>query len=417
MSYWRAIRQWGLEYDHNAMLLLSIVQRVSGGQQLMANTKHMPTTIVGLSAEPLDVPLLEPFTIATGRVTAARNVLARVRLANGIEGIGEASPLPPSGGETQETALAAIGGMFPIVEGADAAQWRVLASRLLGSFEHQAAARAAVEAAILDAVTRTWGMPLFRYFGGSVSEIETDITIPIESPEHMRELARRYAAQGATTLKLKVGVDVDDDLDRVLAVVEGAPDCDIMLDGNQGYTANEALDLLRSLAQEDVTPILFEQPTHRHDLDGLKYVTDRAGVPIAADEAVHTAADALRIARMGAANVINIKLMKSGIAEALDIAAICRAAHIELMVGAMMESRLGIMASASLVAGLGGFRYIDLDTPMLLASDPFTGGYSFAQMVYTLDANTPGLGVVPAELTDEEDEEAPVGAGIEHGGV
>lgn len=376
----------------------------------MPNNKHAPTTIVSLSAEPLDLPLIEPFAIATGRITAARNVLVRVRLANGIEGLGEAAPLPPSGGETQETSLAAVGGMLPLVEGADVAQWRTIAGHLMGSFEHQASARAAVEAAMLDALTRSWGIPFYKYLGGAVSDVETDITIPIESPEHMRDLARRYAERGASTLKIKVGVDVDDDLDRVLAVVEGAPDCDIMLDGNQGYTPTEALDLLRSLASEDVTPILFEQPTHRHDLDGLKYVTDRAGVPIAADEAVHTAADALRIARMGAANVVNIKLMKSGFAEALDIAAVCRAAHIELMVGAMMESRLGIMASASLVAGIGGFRYIDLDTPMLLSSDPFEGGYTQRDMVYSLDPVAPGMGVSLAELSDEDEEDEESGA-------
>jgi L-alanine-DL-glutamate epimerase-like enolase superfamily enzyme len=371
----------------------------------VANHKHPPTTIVALSAEPLDVPLLEPFAIATGRVTAARNALVRVRLANGIEGIGEAAPFPPSGGETQETALAAVAGMVNLLEGHDAAQWRTLARRLMANFEHQTTARAGVEAALLDALTRSWGIPLYQYFGGATNSVETDITIPIESPEHMRDLARRYAEQGASTLKIKVGVDLDDDLDRVMAVVEGAPDCDIMLDGNQGYTPSEALDLLRSLAQEDIAPILFEQPVHRHDLDGLKFVTERAGIPVAADEAVHTAADALRIVKMGAANVINIKLMKSGLSESLDIAAICRAAHIDLMVGAMMESRLGIMASASFIAGVGGFRYIDLDTPMLLASDPFVGGFTQEGMVYTLDADTPGMGVTLAELGDEDEDE------------
>ncbi|HEX2347792.1 MAG TPA: dipeptide epimerase [Ktedonobacterales bacterium] len=371
----------------------------------MAHLRNSPTTIVALSAEPLDVPLHEPFAIATGRITAARNALVRVRLSNGVEGIGEAAPFPPSGGETQETALAAVAGMQTLVEGYDVAQWRTLARRLTASFEHQTTARAGVEAAMLDALARSWGMPLYRYFGEATSAIETDITIPIESPEHMRDLARRYAEQGASTLKIKVGADVDDDLDRVLAVVEGAPDCDIMLDGNQGYTPSEALDLLRSLAQEDVAPILFEQPTHRHDLDGLKFVTERAGIPVAADEAVHTAADALRVARMGAANVINIKLMKSGFSEALEIAAVCRAAHIDLMVGAMMESRLGIMASLSLVAGLGGFRYIDLDTPMLLASDPFLGGYTQEGMVYHLDLTAPGMGVTLAEIDSDEDEE------------
>ena len=371
----------------------------------MANHKHPPTTIVALSAEPLDVPLLEPFAIATGRITAARNALVRIRLANGVEGIGEAAPFPPSGGETQETALAAISGMVTLLEGQDVAQWRTLARRLTASFEHQATARAGVEAAMLDALARSWGIPLYRYLGDANTTVETDITIPIETPEHMRDLARRYAEQGASTLKIKVGADLDDDLDRVMAVVEGAPDCDIMLDGNQGYTPSEALDLLRSLAQEDIAPILFEQPVHRHDLDGLKFVTERAGIPVAADEAVQTAADALRVVKMGAANVINIKLMKSGFSEALDIAAICRAACIELMVGAMMESRLGIMASASLVAGVGGFTYIDLDTPMLLASDPFVGGYTQEGMVYHLDPTAPGMGVALAELSEEEEGE------------
>jgi L-alanine-DL-glutamate epimerase-like enolase superfamily enzyme len=132
---------------------------------------------------------------------------------------------------------------------------------------------------------------------------------------------------------------------------------------------------------------------HRHDLEGLRFVTERAGVPVAADEAVHTAADALRVARMGAANVVNIKVMKSGIVEALGIAAVCKAAHIDLMVGAMIESRLGTAASAHVVAGLGGFTYIDLDTPMLLASDPFTGGYTQDGMKYTLDPAAQGHGV------------------------
>ena len=356
-------------------------------------TAPTATTITRLDVEPLDIPLHEPFAIATGRVTAARNALVRVTLSDGTVGLGEAAPFPPSGGETQETALAAIQGMAPLVEGHDAASWRLLAARLLASFEHQAAARAGVEMAVLDALARSWGMPLYQLFGGSSSHVTTDITIPIEAPAHMAQLAARYAREGAETLKLKVGTALDDDLDRVLAVAEAAPDCDLILDGNQGYNPTDALDLIESLADEEVYPVLFEQPVHRHDLEGLKFVTERAGVPVAADEAVHSAADALRVARMGAANVVNIKLMKSGLVEALDIAAVCRAAHIDLMVGAMMESRLAIAAAAHLVAGQGGFRYVDLDTPMLLAADPFTGGYEQSAFRYELDRTAAGHGV------------------------
>ncbi|MGH2517670.1 MAG: dipeptide epimerase, partial [Ktedonobacterales bacterium] len=321
------------------------------------------------------------------------NVLLRVTLADGTVGLGEAAPYPPSGGESQETALAAAEGMRPLVEGHDAAGWRALSAQLTASFEHQETARAAIEVAVLDALTRSFGIPLYQFFGGATSQVETDISIPIESPGHMAGLAAQYAQRGARTLKLKVGTRVDDDVDRVLAVVERAPDCDFILDGNQGYSAREALDLLDALDSEDMQPILFEQPVHRHDLEGLRFVTERARVPVAADESVHTAADALRIARLGAANVVNIKLMKSGIVESLDIAAVCRAAHIRLMVGAMMESRLGTAASAHLIAGLGGFEYVDLDTPMLLADDPFTGGYDQEGMTYSLERIKAGLGV------------------------
>ena len=359
----------------------------------MPRTRTAPTTIVRLDAEPLDIPLHEPFAIATGRITSARNVLVRVTLADGSEGLGEAAPFPPSGGETQETTLAAVRGMAPLVEGADAAAWRTLAARLVASFEHQETARAGVEIGMLDALTRSWGVPLYRFFGGAQSRIQTDITIPIAEARHMADLAKRYVAEGANTLKLKVGTNLDDDLDHVLAVAQAAPDCDLILDGNQGYTPVDAIDLIESLADEDVYPVLFEQPVHRHDLEGLRFVTERAGVPVAADESVHTASDALRVVRMGAANVVNIKLMKSGIVEALDIAAVCRAAHVDLMIGAMMESRLAIAAAAHLIAGVGGFRYVDLDTPMLLAEDPFTGGYEQDGMVYALERAGAGHGV------------------------
>jgi L-alanine-DL-glutamate epimerase-like enolase superfamily enzyme len=93
------------------------------------------------------------------------------------------------------------------------------------------------------------------------------------------------------------------------------------------------------------------------------------------------------------ARVDNIKLMKSGFVQALDIAALCRSTNTQLMVGAMIESRLAISASAHLVAGLGGFRFIDLDTPMLLAEDPFTGGYEQRGGTYDLSTVKSGLDI------------------------
>ncbi len=96
---------------------------------------------------------------------------------------------------------------------------------------------------------------------------------------------------------------------------------------------------------------------------------------------------------MGAVNVVNIKPMKAGILEALDIAALCRVNRIGLMIGAMIESRLAIAAAAHLAAGLGGFSFIDLDTPMLLAEDPFTGGYEQRGGIYDVSSVKSGLGI------------------------
>src|SRR6185437_13329270 len=131
----------------------------------------------------------------------------------------------------------------------------------------------------------------------------------------------------------------------------------LLLDGNQGYDAPGALRLLARLEKRGIIPILLEQPVHRTDWDGMAAVTARSPVPIAADECVHTPADALRVVRERAAHVINIKLMKSTLLGAIDIVGICRAARLGLMIGAMMESRLSSATAVHFAAGMGGFDY------------------------------------------------------------
>ncbi|HEV2581773.1 MAG TPA: dipeptide epimerase [Ktedonobacteraceae bacterium] len=351
------------------------------------------TTIRSIAVEPLDILLLEPFTIATGSVSAARNVLISVTLEDGSVGYGECAPFPPSTGETQETALAAARGCAALIEGGNAAHWRVLSRLMHSVYFSQHTAIAGMEMALLDALTRSYGIPMYVFFGGASSAIETDYSIPMVTPEHGYELAQEVVRRGITTIKVKVGGDIREDVARVEAIREGAPGLGLTLDANQGYSANQALLCLEALDDRDIRPLMMEQPVHKDDYDGLRYVTQHTTVPIAADESVSKAADATRLIAMGACNVINIKLMKCGFVEALDIAAVCRANHVELMIGAMIESRLATSAAAHFVAGLGGFRYIDLDTPMLLADDPFSGGYEQRGGVYDVSGVGKGLGV------------------------
>jgi L-alanine-DL-glutamate epimerase-like enolase superfamily enzyme len=350
------------------------------------------TTIERMTVEPLTIPLLEPFTIATGSVNAARNVLITITLSDGNTGYGECSPFPPSTGESQETALAAATDCIKLLEGRDAVHWRQL-SRLVHSIYYaQNTVCAGIEMALLDALTRSYGMPLYTFFGGASTSIETDISIPMVTPEHAFELAQEIVKRGVNTIKIKVGGDLREDVSRVEAVREGAPHAGITLDANQGYTPGQALLCLEALDDRDIRPLMLEQPVHKDDYAGLRYVTQHTAVPIAADESATNAATVARLITMEAVNVINIKLQKCGIVEALDIAAICRVAHVPLMIGAMMESRLAISAAAHFVAGLGGFQYIDLDTPMLLTEDPFIGGYEQRGGVYDVSISESGLG-------------------------
>jgi L-Ala-D/L-Glu epimerase len=354
----------------------------------------MSSTIIRqVSVEPLNIPLLEPFTIATGSVSDARNVLITITLQDGSIGYGECAPLPPSTGETQETALAAAQSCAELLRGRDAAHWRPLARLIHSVFYAQATVCAGMEIAILDALTRSYGIPLYVFFGGASKSVETDMSIPIVTSERAYILAKETATRGINTIKVKVGGDLREDVDRVEAVRSGAPNLALTLDANQGYTPHEALLCLEALDNRDIRPLLLEQPVHKDDYEGLGYVSQHTTVPVAADESATNAASVARLIRNQSVSVINIKLMKAGIVEALDIAALCRANNIQLMVGAMIESRLAISAAAHLVAGLGGFRFVDLDTPMLLANDPFTGGYTQEGGVYDLSEVKSGLGI------------------------
>lgn len=351
------------------------------------------TTIQNVVVEPLTIPLFEPFTIATGSVSSARNVLITLTLQDGSVGYGECAPFPPSTGESQETALAAAQDCVRLLKGQDAANWRQL-SKLLHSFYYaQTTVCAGFEMALLDALTRSYGIPLYVFLGGAASAVETDLSIPMVTPEHGYDLAQAAVKQGIRSLKIKIGGDIHEDVARVEAIREGAPGLGLTLDANQGYTPGQALLCLEALDDREIRPLLLEQPVHKDDYDGLRYVTEHTTVPVAADESASNSAAVVRLLKMGAANVINVKLMKAGIVEALDIAALCRSMHVGLMIGAMMESRLAIAAAAHLVAGLGGFSFIDLDTPMLLATDPFTGGYEQRGGLYDLSNIKSGLGI------------------------
>lgn len=348
-----------------------------------------------IAARLLDVPMRQAFGIAGGAQEVARNVLVEVTLRSGVRGWGEAAPLPAFNGETQSDALAALSRVgLSGLSGADVRAWRPLADTVREATLPSASAACAVESAVLDALTRALGTSLRAFFGGAETTLQTDFTITTGSVDDAARDARAW--RHFATLKIKVGGradhDVDLDVKRVLAVHENAPDARLMLDANGGLSVDAAVHLAKELRARHVVPALFEQPVAAGDWSALAEVRGRTNLPIAIDESVTRAEDVIAAHRAGAADAANVKLMKSGIVRALDIVATTRACGMLPMIGGMVETRLAMATSACLAAGLGGFAFVDLDTPLYLAEDPFEEGRGMRYDGDRLDLSTIALG-------------------------
>jgi len=343
--------------------------------------------------DPVNIALDEPFKIAIGTKYSIENVIVTVVLDNGVEGYGEAAPLEPINGENQATVVSTLNSCKEFIEGKDISEYRAISKILKSVFWAQVTARCAVEMALLDAYTKMLDILLYRFLGGINNKIETDYTIDIVPSDIAKVNAASLAKKGYRVLKTKVGKNLSDDINRIHAIKEGAPGCGITLDANQGFSPCEAVHFLEELSKNNIRPILFEQPVIKTDLAGMRFVKDHTSVPIAADESVFTSSDAINIIRAGCVDVINIKLMKSGIIEALDIAAIARSANIKLMIGCMLETKLALGCSVHFAAGLCCFDFIDLDPHIDPENEPFTGGPVYNAPFYSISDDLPGIGI------------------------
>ncbi len=357
----------------------------------------MPASIASIEAKAFELPLTEPFGISGGTAETARIALFRVTLSDGTRGLGEAAPLPAYNGETVEHALGALPAARSLWVGKSAGAFRQRALDLREPLASSASARCALETALCDALARRSGLSLHSWFGGCLPAwLESDVTIPIVVPAVARASAERWWREGFRSLKIKIGSG--DDLGRILAARAGAPGAKLLLDANGGFDADHALQLLDRLESAGVPIELFEQPVPGSDWLGLERVAQR--VRVALDESVVSATDAAEAARrLGPPHVLNVKLMKSGVAEALDIVAVARASGMSLMIGGMLESSLAMSTSACFATGQGAFEFADLDTPLFLQSSPCSGG--FERRGARLDVSSIELGH-GVELTGSE---------------
>jgi len=238
------------------------------------------------------------------------------------------------------------------------------------------------------------GAPLYKLLGGYRREVLTDITISVNSPDEMVRDALAAVHRGFDVLKIKVGKDARQDVLRLTAIREAVGTGVLLrVDANQGWTAKQAVRILTQMEDAGLDIELVEQPVPAYDIDGLKYVTDHMSIPVMADEAVFSPRDALDILTRRAADIINIKLMKTGgIHNALTICGVAEARGVECMIGSMLEAKVSVNVAVHLAAAKAVITKADLDGPVLCSEDPVEGGSVFTENVIIVSED-PGLGV------------------------
>lgn len=233
------------------------------------------------------------------------------------------------------------------------------------------------------------GMPLYRLLGGYRSRIQTSITISIAPLRESVQLARRRAEQGFRILKIKGGLDPEEDVRRVRAIHDALPRFPLRLDADQGYTVEQALGVARAL--EGVLEML-EQPTPADDLGALRQVTRLSPVPVLADESVIRPRSALEVAQRRAADGMSVKLTAcGGLRCARQIDTIARTARMSTMVSCVNEPALLTAAGLSFALSSPNVRYGDLDGHFDLLGDPTQPSFRLEDG-WLIASEVPGLG-------------------------
>ena len=343
----------------------------------------------------LEIPLRKTFRTALRAADSVSTNILEILTDDGTSGYGEAPPTAAITGDTDGSIRDAIASrIFPAIAGMDVAELNGALYAIDRSCVGNGSAKAAAEIAMHDLWGKLNGCPLYRLFGGMSREIATDYTISLNQPDEMARDALEALSGGYSALKIKVGLDFRLDIERLKAIRRAVGQKNLLrVDANQGWQPKEAIRAVRLMEDAGLDIELVEQPVAAHDIEGMKRVTDSVDTIILADESVRSASDALRLISLRAADMINIKLMKSGgIAGAARICAMAEAAGMECMIGAMMESKISVTAAAHLAAARPVITKYDLDPPILCASDPVRGGAAYSGPSITLP-DTPGLGI------------------------
>ena len=342
----------------------------------------------------LRIPLIRPFITALRRTEHVEDIVVILSTDNGVIGYGSAASTPVITGDSQESIIGALQILATKLLGKDITNFEELLLLVQNSLVNNTSAKAAMDMALHDLVAKQLQVPLYKFLGGGKPELKILTTVSVKDAAEMVEDAKLFVSQGFETLKIKVGLNPAEDIARLKAIRQAVGNSiHILSDANQGWDAKSALQIIDSLAANDLGIAMVEQPVKAWDYNNLKYVRDNSRIPIYADESAFNLRDVSKIISGEIADGINIKLMKSGgIHAARPIYDLATAHNIPCMAGCMLESPIGLAAMASFVVGRSNVKFVDLDPITMIKYNPIQGGVTLNGATLSL-SELPGLGI------------------------
>ncbi|UPT78568.1 dipeptide epimerase [Sulfurovum sp. XGS-02] len=343
----------------------------------------------------LKAPLKNPFVTSLRRVEALEDLVVIVECDDGTIGYGEGAPTPVITGETMGSMVAAIEYIKPFIIGTDIEEFGIILNNIHTSILKNTTAKSALEIALYDLKAKSARQPLYQMLGGTKTSFKTDITISMGDIDKMVSDSLDAVDLGYDTLKIKIGDNPQKDVERIIAIHEALNEnITLRLDANQGWTAQESVELLHALEKKDIIAEFIEQPVAADDIEGLRYIKERVQTPLLADESIFSVKDARRLLEMEAIDYVNIKLAKTaGITQALALAELSKTFSVKCMIGCMLEGPISVAAGVHVASAKADIiTMLDLDAVSLLASHPVRTSILFDESEIRLSEEI-GLGV------------------------
>lgn len=341
-----------------------------------------------------DLGNTKPYTIAFKTVDEVLNAFVEITLDNGVTGIGAANPSEYVTGESFESCQQALQEKnIQFLIGRDIRELNQLTYEVNQKLPNNPAAGAALDIALYDAFTKYLGVPLVKYLGQKIHSMPTSNTIGIKNVEDTLKEAKEYGERGFSVLKVKLGKDLNEDIERMVKLREKfGKKFVIRIDANQGYNPAQTIEFYQKTKHLNIE--LIEQPLPAKQIALMKQLPEEVRKVIAADESLLSPNDAVELIDSPiASGIFNIKLMKcGGVSQAMKIADIAQPKGIELFWGCNDESIVSITAALHAAFACAHTRYIDLDGSLDLAKDEVRGGFILKEGVMYC-ADKPGLGV------------------------